>query len=557
MIPGRNQPCPCQSGKKFKHCHGHPAAPVNEFNTPPEVARRLRLNAHRNQARQAEIEGQFGKGRAPIALKVGERWVVAVGDEILHSTKWKTFPDFLTEYFKHVLGAQWGNAQLAKPLAEASPLFQWYVQHCNYQAQQIKIPGEVVESPIIGATHGILWLTYGLYLLRHNAAVQKRLLERLRSSDAVQVIAAVYEVLVATTMIWAGFDLELEDETDGRRSHCEFTATSRRTGKKYSVEAKVCDPGHDGSGNGGRVFRQFSRAMHKQADHPRIIFIDLNRPCHGDGAEGESMRLLDIANRFIYRQENSFRVRGQIPEPAYYLLTLFPYRFHLGDVGVGRAISMDAFKIPELRHGRPFYSLKEMSDVRKQHKDIWDIRDAFGAMKIPITLDGQLPSRAFGKKGDPIQIGEQYQFVNDDGSVIFGELVQAFANEENKSVTALIRTNAGGDVLLRLPLSDDDLAIYRDSPETFFGKLERKRTLTEPVDMYDWLMETYQNSNRDKLIEWLSEHRPVEELRSLTTLQLAEIYCEGIAWSMAKDRAHKPGSEIREAAAGSNRQSPK
>ena len=22
--PGRNTPCPCGSGKKFKHCHGHP-----------------------------------------------------------------------------------------------------------------------------------------------------------------------------------------------------------------------------------------------------------------------------------------------------------------------------------------------------------------------------------------------------------------------------------------------------------------------------------------------------------------------------------------------------
>ncbi|WP_366946159.1 SEC-C metal-binding domain-containing protein [Thermoflexus sp.] len=41
---GRNDPCPCGSGKKYKHCHGRPGAPPLPGTAPasPSTAERRR-----------------------------------------------------------------------------------------------------------------------------------------------------------------------------------------------------------------------------------------------------------------------------------------------------------------------------------------------------------------------------------------------------------------------------------------------------------------------------------------------------------------------------------
>jgi hypothetical protein len=156
-----------------------------------------------------------------------------VGPELHYSKTWKTFPDFLMGYFKTMMGAEWGQAQLAKSRDRWHPLFTWYAMTCEYQKKTILKPGEPTSAPMTGAAYGIMWLTYGLYLLKHNAEIQLRLLQRLRTSDPVQIFGALHEVMIAAAMIRAGFALELENEADGSQTHCEFTATSKATGKRF------------------------------------------------------------------------------------------------------------------------------------------------------------------------------------------------------------------------------------------------------------------------------------------------------------------------------------
>lgn len=82
---------------------------------------------------------------------------------------------------------------------------------------------------------------------------------------------------MAATLIRAGFAIEFEDEDDGSRSHCEFTVTSLRTQKKFSVEAK------HRAGSRFRLGRQLNRALAKYASHTRIVFIDINVPDNTTG----------------------------------------------------------------------------------------------------------------------------------------------------------------------------------------------------------------------------------------------------------------------------------
>ena len=60
-----------------------------------------------------------------------------------------------------------------------------------------------------------------------------------RLKDPGQFQGAYYELIVANALIRAGFELTLEDQSDGLTKHCEFAAISKRTGTHYWVEAKM------------------------------------------------------------------------------------------------------------------------------------------------------------------------------------------------------------------------------------------------------------------------------------------------------------------------------
>jgi hypothetical protein len=132
---GRNQPCPCGSGKKYKRCHGSHA----------EAAARLPAQ---EAFRAGELirQHQQGHGRPIIATKVADHQIVAVGNTIYYSKNWKTFPDFLASYIIARLGKEWLKDELAKPVADRHPIMQWEREYSDYQRTTFKTPGEVVSA---------------------------------------------------------------------------------------------------------------------------------------------------------------------------------------------------------------------------------------------------------------------------------------------------------------------------------------------------------------------------------------------------------------------------
>ena len=77
------------------------------------------------------------------------------------------------------LQQEWGNNELKKDLDKRHPILQQYDIVCRYQQKAIKQPGKVHTAPIIGAVAAYLSLSYNLYLLSHNAELEKRLIKRL------------------------------------------------------------------------------------------------------------------------------------------------------------------------------------------------------------------------------------------------------------------------------------------------------------------------------------------------------------------------------------------
>jgi SEC-C motif len=115
---GRNQLCPCASGRKYKLCCGIPNNTPKRLRASPEITRALEAHYAKERIRRE----QQGLGRPIIAGQLNDHQIVAVGNTVHWSAKAKTFPDFLGEYIKRVLGSDWGNAELAKPFDQRHTL---------------------------------------------------------------------------------------------------------------------------------------------------------------------------------------------------------------------------------------------------------------------------------------------------------------------------------------------------------------------------------------------------------------------------------------------------
>lgn len=109
--PGRNDPCPCGSGKKFKRCHGD----LDLLDRNAAVSPTIQGVLARAAAARVQRERQQGLGQPIISAYASGHRVVAVKDRLMQSKKWKTFFDFLGDYIKAAIGPQWGTSEIKKP----------------------------------------------------------------------------------------------------------------------------------------------------------------------------------------------------------------------------------------------------------------------------------------------------------------------------------------------------------------------------------------------------------------------------------------------------------
>lgn len=225
MKIGRNEPCPCGSGHKYKRCciarplQGVVVRPMTEGVVPHEVL----AAAAGHQRREHERVARFGHVRAPISVDYAGYKHVGVGSRLYYGTGWRTFHDFLISYVAMVLGKEWGDSEIRKPVIERHPVAQWRQHLSEFQGKRAEqAAGEIYSAPATGTVMAYLALAYDLHTLEHHALLQQRLVQRLRHTRQFQ--GARYEAFVAASFVRAGFVLTLEDEGDRSTSHCELGA---------------------------------------------------------------------------------------------------------------------------------------------------------------------------------------------------------------------------------------------------------------------------------------------------------------------------------------------
>ncbi len=210
----------------------------------------------------------------------------------------------------------------------------------------------------------------------------------------------------------------------------------------------------------------------------------------------------------IRAQERNLKVGNDPAPPAYVILTNFPLGFDLDGAGPTRAALIEGFKIPRLTTSAKFDSLQELSEFNAEHADPIRLTNSLAMMTLPQTLDGSLPGQTFGQplEFERLLIGGEYVVKDTNGNDVPGILESAVVDEGRSSVFGIFRLGDGSYVKNIVPVSSAELAIYRDSPETFFGKYEPRNKVEHPVELYEFILSSYKSTPKEKLLEFMKGH---------------------------------------------------
>lgn len=527
MNIGRNKPCPCGGGKKYKHCHGR-------LGPPPGFVSSIRQSQEKLAAQKRIQEAQQGRGKPIISGKVKEHQIVAVGNQIHSSKTWKTFIDFLGYYIRTKMTPEWGNAELAKPLQDRHTILQWYDIVCQLQAESIKKPGEPSSIKVIGALACYYGLAYSLYVIEHNVELQNRMISRLKDRSNFQ--GAYYELIVARALITAGFELTLEDEADRSSKHCEFAAVSKETGQKYWIEAKMRSV--DGllgknSNNGvnsetakkptSELVKHLNAAFKKPADDQRIIFIDLNADMSVDASDGNRPAFVDMVNQRLLNYE---RQSLESTKTAYVFVTNMT--FHRDLLGSAQMLSIPwGMGISDFNRSGHM-TLSEIYRRDKKHGDALRICEGLEKLlRFPTTFDGSMAATTLFGELPPVQIGEKYKFegAESDGDDIVGTVTSANVFEAQKEVSLGVYTDDGKAYILQEKMTDLQFADYKAHSDAYFGKIQFvPKSIETPYDLFLFFLEGQKGMTREKLLEQLKMTDEQADARSDEDLLLE--YCE-------------------------------
>jgi hypothetical protein len=455
-----------------------------------------------------------GFGRPIISRMVDGQRVIAAGSEAFTAEGSKSFRDFLYFYIKCIFSHDWFAAEEAKPIDHRHPLVQWLIEQRQYLASS--------DNPrtlqLTSLCYAYLNLSYNLYLIAHNnGAVHQLLIQRLKKTD--QFLGAYYEAFVTGAMIRAGFDIALEDETDSTRSHCEFTATYRKTGQKYSVEAKL----RRSKKHPPDICDQLHKALRKHAQHARIVFIELNLAVERKAALGLLANVFAIARQ----REHEIKVDGQPAPPAYVFVTNCP----IGSIQTERTFTAvaDAFRMPDFQGGRMPGNFHEALEWRARHRGVLDLAESLvDHLHVPRDFEGYVSSTTVTEPRHRfLRIGESCSLMTQAGEFA-GVLIAAAVLVAYQEVMCCVRQVDGLILTIGVPLTGLEIQTYYTSPDTFFGvRLGPPGEIYNPFKLYDWLLECHrQNSKEHFLTRLFRGAHDIEDLKHRSQEELAQIYAE-------------------------------
>jgi hypothetical protein len=499
-----------------------------------EAHRLLEIERARHHAKEYRRRLMQGLGRPIISFEDRHYRFVTVGSLLYRSDKWLTFHDFLFDFIRTVFTPEWGNAELKKDLALRHPIMQWYQKLCDFQKAHAVKHGKVYAGEMTGSVKAYLWLAYDLYLCAHNALLPPLLVKRLKNPRTFE--GALYETFVIGIFAKAGFGIAMEDEDDGSNAHCEFVATHQETGRKFSVEAKAVTSGSKRAGatpEPPRVREKIYRALAKDLPHERVIFIELNRTQTLSAAGVPNW--VPQVDAEILDAEKTLTISGAPAPPAYIFVTNRVY-LHTPDAPAVLDMALaTGFKIADFASRTP-KPILELVEARERHIELhWLMEAMQNHGQIPSTFDDKTPQEAFHNltASTRLQIGQVQLFSNHDGETVSGVLADGIVSLAHRKAYGAFNLTNGTSVLVQKELSDDDIALYNGSPDTYFGVVKPVSVIgTKPLQTFDFFYNAFKDTPREALLQLMLQWSCPEDIGQLSQEKLVRLYSAAAAASL-------------------------
>lgn len=136
---------------------------------------------------------------------------------------------------------------------------------------------------------------------------------------------------------------------------------------------------------------------------------------------------------------------------------------------------------------------------------------------------------------ESLRIGQRHIVPDRDGQEVEGVLVDAAVLGTEASAYGIYRLNDGRHITCSAPLNEAELRQYEQDPDNFFGAY--RPAAREPWNLEECknvLLETYGQSSKRKLLEFMASDRDIDQFRALSQGELAAVYCEYLAVAMMK-----------------------
>lgn len=506
---GRNAPCPCGSGRKQKHCHGALARALPE-GLDEAIRRSRREVAAAEQLRQL----QQGYGRGIVQAEVKDARILAVGSAIYSSTRWRFFADFLLDFLRGKLGT----------LDPVHPVVRWFALLVERQRAGGHAAGDTIATPTGGFAASFFYLAYALYLLAHHDQIPEPLLARLRNPKTV--LPAIYETYVGAAFALAGFTMQAGETKPTELPQGEFTATSKRSGNTYSVEAKRkefwANPFKGAMNPEFRSeLRQWVRtrlykSAKKQLPNP-VYWFELSIP--DLRTEADFLLLREEVCATIAEAEGSLTVHGEIAAPAYVFVT---NHVHLVDDSISATplfAMLEGFRIPTLL-SRGYVDLETAMACHDEHRDMTGIIECLAKVsRIPSSFEG-VPNelvRSDGSHVRPPKVGDPFSVTAPDGQTVTGTLEEITAVGDTAWVV-IREEGTNARLINQVPLTSEEAGAAARYGDAIFGKPGSTGAVPDGdyLTFYDRMLETYRAYPREGLLNQVRGHPAFAEFEGLS-----------------------------------------
>lgn len=539
--PSRNAPCPCGSGKRFKHCHGafgrkERSRTEVESNIDEKKIREL-LRAH--EAREMLRKRHQGHGRPLISLETNGYRFVAVGKRLAYSKNWSFFTEFLVDNLKEVLGREWGAA--ASKQMPDFPIFRWM---SRFREAQLSNRADN-RLPSIGFVRALHRLAYALYLIEHNDAPSRTLLKRLKHPNTFD--AHCYEALVAAAFALAGAKIRGAEDQPGSSPKPEFTAVFN-DGKQYSVEAKrkaswrtrFCRSDEAFEKElGGWIRDKLYAASKKRLVNPAYWF-ELGI---GEKLTHDDIEYLRDRIAHAIKDAEEITVDGQPAAPAYVVVTNNPEFANDEAVSDGFHL-LQGFRMEDFRP--VVVDIETAMNWHDKHRAVRRVLECIEEVQqLPASFTG-IPNELLDEMGNPVavaKIGDRMAYPSPDGSEVTGVIADILPAGD---IAWVVVSNAADDTshIVTMPLTEQEAAAAAKFGPMIFGKPQSgpHKNITDPFEFYDRMLEVYSDFPRESLLNQVRGHRHFEEFDKLSTADLRVRVAREITKSMDFQSKSKLGA---------------